>query len=25
VLAYNAAPGIALSEAARMTFYGRLG
>ena len=25
VLAYNAEPGIALSEAARMTFYGRLG
>jgi len=25
VLAYNAAPGIALSEAARMTFFGRLG
>jgi len=25
VLAYNSEPGIALSEAARMTFYGRLG
>ena len=25
VLAYNAAPGIALSESARMTFFGRLG
>lgn len=25
VLAYNAEPGIALSESARMTFYGRLG
>lgn len=25
VLAYNTRPGIALSEAARMTFYGRLG
>ena len=25
VLAYNAKPGIALSEAARMTFFGRLG
>jgi hypothetical protein len=25
VLAYNAEPGIALSEAARMTFFGRLG
>ena len=25
VLAYNACPGIALSESARMTFYGRLG
>ena len=25
VLAYNTEPGIALSEAARMTFYGRLG
>ncbi|MGB1356646.1 MAG: 2OG-Fe(II) oxygenase, partial [Candidatus Puniceispirillaceae bacterium] len=25
VLAYNTKPGIALSEAARMTFYGRLG
>ena len=25
VLAYNSAPGIALSESARMTFYGRLG
>jgi len=25
VLAYNARPGVALSEAARMTFYGRLG
>jgi len=25
VLAYNATPGVALSEAARMTFYGRLG
>lgn len=25
VLAYNAEPGVALSEAARMTFYGRLG
>ena len=25
VLAYNAQPGIALSEAARMTFFGRLG
>ncbi len=25
VLAYNARPGIALSESARMTFYGRLG
>ncbi|QUJ76832.1 2OG-Fe(II) oxygenase [Sulfitobacter albidus] len=25
VLAYNNAPGIALSESARMTFYGRLG
>ena len=25
VLAYNAVPGIALSEAARMTFFGRLG
>jgi hypothetical protein len=25
VLAYNAEPGIALSKAARMTFFGRLG
>lgn len=25
VLAYNSAPGVALSEAARMTFYGRAG
>jgi hypothetical protein len=25
VLAYNTAPGISLSEAARMTFFGRLG
>lgn len=25
VLAYNSAPGVALSEAARMTFYGRTG
>jgi len=25
VLAYNAAPGIALSASARMTFFGRLG
>jgi len=25
VLAYNAEPGVSLSEAARMTFYGRLG
>jgi predicted 2-oxoglutarate/Fe(II)-dependent dioxygenase YbiX len=25
VLAYNTKPGIALSEAARMTFFGRLG
>ncbi|HBM69613.1 MAG TPA: arpA protein, partial [Rhodobacteraceae bacterium] len=25
VLAYNSKPGIALSEAARMTFFGRLG
>ncbi|MGR3614815.1 MAG: HalD/BesD family halogenase [Paracoccaceae bacterium] len=25
VLAYNAEPGVALSESARMTFYGRLG
>jgi hypothetical protein len=25
VLAYNSRPGIALSESARMTFYGRLG
>ena len=25
VLAYNSEPGVALSEAARMTFYGRLG
>ena len=25
VLAYNAKPGVALSESARMTFYGRLG
>ena len=25
VLAYNTEPGIALSESARMTFYGRLG
>ena len=25
VLAYNTEPGVALSEAARMTFYGRLG
>ena len=24
VLAYNAEPGVALSESARMTFYGRL-
>ena len=24
VLAYNAQPGVALSESARMTFYGRL-
>jgi hypothetical protein len=24
VLAYNAEPGVSLSEAARMTFYGRL-
>ena len=24
VLAYNAKPGISLSESARMTFYGRL-
>jgi hypothetical protein len=25
VLAYNDAPGVSLSEAARMTFYGRVG
>jgi hypothetical protein len=25
VLAYNTEPGVALSQAARMTFYGRLG
>ena len=25
VLAYNSKPGVALSESARMTFYGRLG
>ena len=25
VLAYNAEPGVSLSEAARMTFFGRLG
>jgi len=25
VLAYNAEPNIALSESARMTFFGRLG
>ncbi|MCP3704490.1 MAG: 2OG-Fe(II) oxygenase, partial [Alteromonas sp.] len=25
VLAYNTKPGIALSDSARMTFYGRLG
>jgi predicted 2-oxoglutarate/Fe(II)-dependent dioxygenase YbiX len=24
VLAYNSAPGVALSESARMTFFGRL-
>ena len=24
VLAYNSEPGVALSESARMTFYGRL-